>query len=838
VTYNYVTIRTDSRRVVSLPEESIQHVVHRGASYRRDVNIIDCLRVERCAIDEFQSQEGKDSILRTVFKISALYRWFISGTPFTKERDLLGILHSLRHPLAQPLFAALDPDDFVSPMARHDLLAAALVHASQRQPHEEKIRTDLQRLSRSLILKTIVVPLLKPIILRRFPRAFLSAEKVRALDFNCKLGVALPTDDRSRDRLAADVRRCIMAPDELARFESPSLLPTLSAEQVKVYQEQAAELAPGKPCIGPMRRLIRASCEAPDDAIVRLTHKVSVVLDLVETVLRQSERNRIIIYYDYNDMESKLWRLLQSRGLGAIKHTDSKPDVLKAFCDGSSEKRVIIMNIRKLVDGFNASSVNHVIFMAPFLELWRVDQAMSRPFGIGQGGKEVRVWFLAGSTPFETWALDRLLRGLHADTQLGGEDSLNGDWARDLQAEFQRVQSGVPQLQDDAVAAALERCQADEYEREGYCAIGGCSVPLRGPDGVKGKFYGLRNGRKCIRGAFVYEQGGKKNMLYFNAQTEHDYGYGPGLWPRGVTSASSRAMARIKRAEFADRVGRWLEKHRNRCGGSASSSASEAENHMDEGEDDAVQGDREDRVKMEGRSGTVSEDEDEDEGPDMDQKMAAGEGSGGGSGEHEAATSQASKRRRTDPSVGNKREEVFLQMGPGGIDSRPVGHGGIAVPFIGAGGGGGGSASGAATSRDIDRSHIISIDLDLPEHEETIQIDSKLEDSVHRAIQSRYDNRTQRPDYYAVSLTENIGEEFDRWVGAGEGWDTFLVVGEVQGSMAGPFHVATRGRDALRRIFTGEIDRFKETSTSCASRVRRSQERATIYVFVAVQWAR
>jgi hypothetical protein len=843
----------------------ILSILHKDSRYTRQVNIVDCIRFERCVVDELQSQ-GTGIKLEDILRVHALYRWCISGTPFTHDDDVVGMLQYLRHPMAEPLQLGLAVTKSMSSPPEHGLLRASLLRASNRGG-EEPLRADLGQLYRVLLLQRLAVPILKPLVLRQFPRATLSPEKLRELGLRIKIAVPIP---RNQEGLAYVVRQAIMTPTDLESYGSPNLRPRLSREQKVYYHENAAQLARSKKNLPVLRRMLHASSVPPPDAIVQITEKVLVLCDLVEAVLSEKPQSRIIILYDYVDMEKRLYSWLSRHGIQTIRHRDSTPDRLKKFCDGCSKEQVIIMNIRKLVDGFNAQVASHVIFTAPYLETWRMDQSISRAFRIGQD-KTVHVWVLSGSTPLEDWATGRLLRHLHDDSKLASHG--DGSNVADLYRRFQIKQSadggvGLEVTDTDAdLEQRLTECQVLEYREQGYCLLEQQVVPFAGGPATTGTFYGQHNGSGPLAGAFIFNRDGRMGKRFYHAFSTRDWGEGKGLIGLGVKSKW------LTPAKDAERISLWLGEHLKpgeevQTGkqdddgdGNGGGGFEGGGSGTDSGENTRSLGKGKNKSKGPVCKEPPSQSHSTEKPSTVLASCDSGDGSiSAGQGKGKSPISRKPKPKSSSPQVSG----IMGETSDSGDDSSSLGkvqgkgkgprHKKLklkASPSLAVRGTFGGSADQdtvetsiseqgkdkGPTSKapnDTDSEFVFEIDLDT--HTNTTAVANEMANGLLRALQARYDRDYLRPDFYAVSATEAIEEEFNRWMAAGEGWETFLVVGAISGSGNAPFFVANQGVSALRAGLEADDRQRVSPTPEYATTLSRVQHKVTAYVFVAVKW--
>jgi len=144
------------------------------------VNFTSKVRFIRCVVDEVQDcdmirgdnktdkTQPKFFRLEVAYRVSAVYRWCLSGAPFRNEKDLFGVMRFLRHPLTEPL----------------------LLSSPETSTQEEGQWRN--------VMNRVGLGLLKPITVRQFERATFNAKKMTLVGLKARVMIPPKLDLPSR----------------------------------------------------------------------------------------------------------------------------------------------------------------------------------------------------------------------------------------------------------------------------------------------------------------------------------------------------------------------------------------------------------------------------------------------------------------------------------------------------------------------------------------------------------------------------------------------------------------------------------------------------------------
>jgi len=167
---------------------------------------------------------------------------------------------------------------------------------------------------------------------------------------------------------------------------------------------------------------------------------------LADEVVRKGEKALVLL--SGNDKEVKLASL---------------EDWLSFFkCEVGKKKmkgfEVLVLRLETDVTGLNLQEANNIIFMAPYIEFSKVDQAIGRILRMGQMRKEVNIWFLCGNNWAEKLALETLLSSLcNSDTLVN--PAPQGDDQDDMEGQEDASQSSETPRKSNLLV------EAPEYEQ-------------------------------------------------------------------------------------------------------------------------------------------------------------------------------------------------------------------------------------------------------------------------------------------------------------------------------------------------------------------------------------
>ncbi len=109
-------------------------------------------------------------------------------------------------------------------------------------------------------------------------------------------------------------------------------------------------------------------------------------------------------------------------------------EALAAEAPFSPESALWILDLAKFASGVNLQGANHVIFLSPHGELYRVHQAMARILRPGQV-RTAHFWFLCSDSPTEYWTLRRLISSLTKEVPVGTLDTEQEDVPNDVEVD-------------------------------------------------------------------------------------------------------------------------------------------------------------------------------------------------------------------------------------------------------------------------------------------------------------------------------------------------------------------------------------------------------------------
>lgn len=393
-----------------------------GDRERRLYPALRAVRFRRCIVDEPQQAANsfKTSILQV---INANARWCVSGTPFPNNTDAANVLRFLRHPLAESF--QLNP------------------------------RTDFG------------VALLRPLVVRYFPRAALDDRKLKVLGAKVSIGCSPDIVDFDKSaRRDAKIPTAVlkMLKDPATDEYNGSCSAEIGPIGFQKYDTLVNDTVPGflaedsrKSAVETtklIRQLLHGSLSSaidPDekDMAYCFSHKILILVDILRKARRKQESVVIYLWEGDNTFVTLtgLQNILTSFAADPDEPAEGrleplvlrgtsrevKRDVRKAFlpeASWSANRSILILNLRTLSSGLNLQRANHVVFLASYPDAWRIDQGIARILRMGQQNKDVHIWFLTSKAYAERFTLRRILSELtnekavqlaHGDARQRGE---------------------------------------------------------------------------------------------------------------------------------------------------------------------------------------------------------------------------------------------------------------------------------------------------------------------------------------------------------------------------------------------------------------------------------
>jgi hypothetical protein len=258
------------------------------------------VRFERCIIDEFQDAERSTNseLVRMDYatfksqvatRINAVFRWIISGTPFTHDADVVGTLAFLRHPMAEPLAVALHGR--TAPLLK-TALTRVLAPQTASQDNTPNL-PPIKKLARRLIRKDLVMKALKPLVLRQFPRATVSQRKLDELGFDIKFMVSRELGFHDDYDLPDLIGQRLASEEDMAKYNQPVLSVSLTPGQeasYAVWQQKRRTTADGK--FGLLKSLVGVSAKRAQGSFFVFTRKMAAVKRLLQTIQKRTGMTR------------------------------------------------------------------------------------------------------------------------------------------------------------------------------------------------------------------------------------------------------------------------------------------------------------------------------------------------------------------------------------------------------------------------------------------------------------------------------------------------------------------------------------------------------------------
>lgn len=426
--------------------------------FKRDgstpVDALLSIRFERCVIDELQDSNTTFKI-ELAYLIACKYRWCISGTPFATAEDVQGTLKFLRHPLAE-------------------LFTLAYIRAVDRGP-------DMK----AKLLYHVGSGILGPITLRRFPRAAISREKMTALKIQVSIRAPQNLDgERLPDKVKALMNKqgnddgymvSVHSEDQIGEYNKLlrdyCRIPTYETKEGLVVPKEAhagdLTLKIRRPEMSHVLKLLHCSLTRSDDFF--FSHKHKILRDILAPIVKKGEKAAVFVW----SIRKPILQFLQTfpqvgeahePGIKAVKYTNTAGFLKK------TDWNVVVVDFKRDACGLNLQAANHVIFMAPYTESWRVDQAIGRVLRMGQK-KDVILWFLTSNNPLERECVTRLLCELYDDRGLsysradyGAREARGEDITASGQTDGDNQVVAEPNGGDDQ--AAEDHTKEDSEEEE------------------------------------------------------------------------------------------------------------------------------------------------------------------------------------------------------------------------------------------------------------------------------------------------------------------------------------------------------------------------------------
>ncbi len=397
-------------------------------------------RFLRCVYDEFQDTTKNQSSSCSHF--SAMYTWFVSGTPFASP-ELLPIMgFMLRHPWQEM---------FVEDEASHS-----------------NVRAQIQAL--------------QPITIRQFHRRSLDEGKLQAIGIRATIMVPLDIlrfrpGDKNSNYLSDNITNFCQETITLSRTTVNAEIALMSVKQKKQY-ERITEDWKGvdnrlhfNKVRDLIRKLLHSSLCAPDVPSFEGFPQKLQQLSNILTAIRENGEKALVYLSEFSFIDpeslqtitfncSTLKKLLECLGINTVTATSHILQFAPDAQPSESDCGILLLDLKRSSSGLNLQNANHIIFLAPYIESAMCDQAIGRVLRMGQI-RNVFIWYLVSDAPIEQGCLLRVLTDLTNDDDLA-KNQEEAEVESKIDESTEEIESGENSQSDEE----MESCAGSQSDEE------------------------------------------------------------------------------------------------------------------------------------------------------------------------------------------------------------------------------------------------------------------------------------------------------------------------------------------------------------------------------------